>query len=484
MRCAVYARVSTDMETQKTSIAHQINFFKKYVDDKGWELYKIYQDVESGRKVENRKGLLELLEDSKENRFEVILTKSISRFARNTLEGLQIIRGLKERNIRFVTIEDGFDSESYDEFMFTLLLSIAQKESEKISERIHFGKICRARKGQYNGSNPPYGYQFDDQHEIVPAYDLSTLLVQEIYRMYLEGKGIYKIAKLFNEKGYLTPSQRAGKNNASGLWHQSTIRKILSNPIYVGDMVQNKTSTKNVLSGGRVKNSKDDLIHVKNSHTGIVTREVFEEVQKRLSRKAKARTKVQKRLFSNLLYCGICGSGLHFKKDKEIYICGKMNKMGKNMCTGVSIKEKEVKEIVIEDLRRVISENMQPQCFFEKMDGECSRKSESKMLEGIKKEKNKLSNRKEKLFELLLESIISKDEYQSRINDVMTEEALLIKKEIEIARHMSEDRDALYKDCVELLRIREVDSLLLQTLIQKIIIYHDKTIEIQYDFSI
>ena len=137
MRCAVYARVSTEMETQKTSIAHQISYFENYIKDKSWELVNVYQDVESGTSMKKRDALQKLRKDGASGLFDIVLIKSISRFARNTLEGLQLARDFKEKNIRLITIEDGFDSKEYDEFMFTLLLSIAQKESEKKIGRAH-----------------------------------------------------------------------------------------------------------------------------------------------------------------------------------------------------------------------------------------------------------------------------------------------------------------------------------------------------------
>ena len=317
MRCAVYVRVSTEMETQKTSIAHQISYFENYVKEKGWELVNVYEDMESGTSIKKREGLQRLIKDGTKGLFDIVLIKSISRFARNTLEGLQLARDFKEQNIRLITIEDGFDSKEYDEFMFTLLLSMAQKESEKMSQRIQFGKHCRAKNGRYNGSAPPYGYEKVDKWTLVPAKDLSKYIVQKIFQMYMEGKGLYLIAKELNEKKYPTPSQVAGKSNCSTIWHQSTLRKILSNPIYVGDMEQNKTTTKNVLTGDRQCNKIEDYIYVENTHAGIVDRIVFNDVQKRLLKQRKERHGIQSRLFSNLLTCGSCGSGLHYKKSSS-----------------------------------------------------------------------------------------------------------------------------------------------------------------------
>ena len=187
------------MKAQKSSIAHQKNFFENYIREKNWQLYKVYEDIESGMSVKKRTGLTQLIKDSEQGAFDILLTKSISRFARNTLEGLKYIRELKKKGIRFITIEDAFDSSEYDEFMFTLLLSMAQKESEKTSQRIKFGKKQRAKRGLYNGSHPPYGYKKEGEDILMPAGDITTEVVKIIFRLYTGGAGFYKIAEYLNE---------------------------------------------------------------------------------------------------------------------------------------------------------------------------------------------------------------------------------------------------------------------------------------------
>lgn len=485
MRCAVYVRVSTEMETQNTSIAHQISYFEKYIEERGWSLHKVYQDRESGVQAKNRIGLQQLLSDSRRKMFDAVLTKSISRFARNTLEGLTIIRELKERNIRFITIEDGFDSQAYDEFMLTLLLSMAQKESVKMSERIRFGKLCRAKNGAFNGSTIPYGYKKDGKNKLIPAGDLSTFVVQQIFRMYLEGLGLYKIAKELNEKGYPTPGQRAGRSNSSKLWHQSTLRKILSNPVYMGDMVQNKTKTIDVLTGKRKENQASDHIYVPKTHEAIIDPQIFQSVQKRLERKQQqARTGPQKHLFSNMLVCGECGSKMHFKKDREAYLCGRVNKMGKKMCSGTYISEEMIKTAVCTDLRRLIEKHIISDTFLEEVKFAVSQQRDKKGIRNLNQMIEKSEGKKERLLELLLQKVIDKDCYQKKLKEIQAEiDVFEHRKKILLRDSEKEDRYGLYA-AQKMLKMEELDMMTVQSLIHSIKVFKKKKIEIRYLFRV
>lgn len=483
MRCAVYVRVSTDMDTQKTSIAHQKNFFEKYIESKRWQLYKIYKDVESGTSIKKREGLQELIEDSKQNKFDIVLTKSISRFARNTLEGLIIIRDFRARNIRFVTIEDGFDSEEYDEFMFTLLLSIAQKESEKMSERIKFGKLCRAKNGYYNGSHPPYGYKKIDKYKIISAEDISTYVVQKIFKMYLEGKGIYKIAKELNEKGYPTPSQVARKKNSTFIWHQSTVRKILSNRFYVGDLIQNKSSTVNPITGER-KINKEEIISIKNTHEAIIERTIFEEVQRRFNKNKKKKACNQKHLFSNVLVCGECGSKMHYKKDKDAYICGKLNKMGKNYCKGACISEKVLKEIICIELKKNIHEYICKNTFIQEIEKEEKCFDVKNKIKKIEKSIIKLEQRKSRLLDMRMDDLVDEKLYLRKMKEMKAQKSLLEETKGRISEKIMDNKGKTKEVIEDIFTFKNLDRMIINKLIEKIKVSNNMEIVIEYNFKI
>ncbi|SHJ58429.1 recombinase family protein [Paramaledivibacter caminithermalis] len=480
MRCAVYVRVSTEMLTQKSSIAHQKNYFKNYIEERGWELYKIYEDIESGMSIKKRDGFKKLIGDGEKGLFDILLTKSISRFARNTLEGLKYIRKLKNKGIRFITIEDAFDSFEYDEFMFTLLLSMAQKESERISKRIKFGKLQRANKGLYNGSNAPYGYKKSGKDKLIPAQDITTEVVKIIFNMYLQGQGFYKIAKYLNQQGYPTPSMAAGKTNSNNLWHQSTIKNILTNEIYIGNMVQNRSRTKDLLNGIREPNLEKEYIRVNNTHEAIIDKNTFELVQRIYKRRRKKRITNDKHLFSNLLYCGECGSRLHYKKDKDTYICGRLNKMGKKYCQGCYVKEKEMKMIIEENLIKLIDESIDLNSINKALERKVHKKSKNDKLSIINKEVENMIKRKNRLLDIYVEGLINQQEYNNKKISLKNQLNLLQKKKKEL--EVCDDRLNSIKSYNELHEYIKLDNMIVNKLIKKIVAYNDGRIKVFYNF--
>lgn len=483
MRCAVYVRVSTEMVVQKSSIAHQKNYFQSYIRERGWKLYKIYEDIESGMSVEKRQGLKKLIEDSKKGEFDILLTKSISRFARNTLEGLKYIREFKKSGVRFITIEDAFDSFEYDEFMFTLLLSMAQKESEKISERIKFGKKERAKKGFYNGSNPPYGYKKEGKTGLVPAGDVTTEVVRMVFDMYIQGLGLYKIAKFLNEKGYPTPSMAAKKSNSSNLWHQSTIRNILTNEIYIGNLVQNKSKTKDLLNGIREENLNDEYIRVNNTHEAIVNLNTFRLAQEILKRRSIVKSARGKYLFTDIMYCGECNSKLHHKKGKGVYICGKVNKMGKKYCIGCYLNEKKLRLRIEKDLFRLILDNIDLSGIRNKLREEMGKKESCGDLNFLDYQIEDIVKRKNRLLDIYLEGLITKDKYNLKNISLENEEELLQKKKSRLILELCNNRENIIASYNELYEYVKLDNIVVNKLIKKIIVYNGGRVQVIYNFK-
>ncbi|PAB59965.1 recombinase family protein [Anaeromicrobium sediminis] len=456
MNCAVYVRVSTEKEIQDSSMAHQEKFFQKYVREKGLTIYKIYKDRESACSLKNRVGLKKLIKDSEEKKFNIVLTKSISRFARNTLEGLTIIRQFKEKNIRFITIEDSFDSDEYDEFTFTILLSLAQKESEKISERISFGKLCRAKEGHFNGSIVPYGYMKLDKNTILPKEDISTLVVKKIFDMYASGEGLASIARNLNNNKYPTPSQSRGiiqKNK----WHESTIRNILSNEFYIGNLIQNRSKNKNLLTKKRYKKEKNEFIYKLKTHQPIIDEDLFYEVQKKL-RNNKYKKCPNTSLFSNKLYCQKCGCKMYYRKNADRYLCSTYIKKGKHICSGVSIKEDRIKEKFIDEIKDGILTKIS---YYDNQEIEKTIKNIDENIETIK-------NRQNKLVDYLLDVVIDENTYKVK-SSILEREIELLKKEREGISKIIKDSD----------KICTIDKEFISRYVKRIVVSKEN-IEIEY----
>ena len=278
MRYAAYCRVSTGSDEQLNSLINQEKFFREYVDRRGDSLIRIYADRGiSGKSMANRTEFQKLLSDSTKGEFDAVLVKDISRFARNTLDFLTGIRTLKMQGVDVVFIGANQKVLGESEFVLTLFAALAQEESCALSKRIIFGKKQGAKGGRV--PNLIYGYDKVDTYtlKINPA---EATVVKDIYRMYVyENMGYRKIAENLNSRGI--PS-KLGK-----AWNPKGIKRILSNPIYKGVLVNNKTETKDFLLGIRSEVSLEDRYYHTREELRIVEDEMYEEVSNLLDKRSK-----------------------------------------------------------------------------------------------------------------------------------------------------------------------------------------------------
>jgi DNA invertase Pin-like site-specific DNA recombinase len=314
-RIAAYARVSTLLEHQASSYELQVSYYTDYINkNPAWELYKIYTDEGiTGTNTKNRTGFLEMIEDAKAGKIDYILTKSISRFARNTLDCLSYVRLLKNLDPQvgvFFEKENLDTLDSKSELFLTILSSLAQEESKSLSMNATWGVTKRFSQGKPHIPTTYFlGYDTNDDGKIV-ILEEEAEVVRRIFREFLEGKGTARIAKGLMRDGVLTAR---GKKT----WTSDSIRKILIQEKYTGDCVAQKTVTIDFLSHKRVPN-KDHKpkYYIQNHHPAIISKEDWDKVQKELIRrndmlrnpeKKYKMTYSGKSVFSNILFCGHCG---------------------------------------------------------------------------------------------------------------------------------------------------------------------------------
>ncbi|WP_276917324.1 recombinase family protein [Aneurinibacillus aneurinilyticus] len=271
---------------------------------------QLYVDVESGTTAK-RINLQRLIEDAKQRKFDIILAKELSRLARNGGLSYQIKSIAEQNHIHIVTLDNAINTLDGNIHQFGLFAWIYEQESQRISDRIKSVLGSKARSGEFKGSIPPYGYRLENKRLIL-ADDDTPNVIKCIFRMYLEGKGFDAIARSLTREGYPTPAQVAGKKNAGVYWQGTSVKKILSNPHYVGDLVQGRQTTRSVTSKVRIEIPKDKHVVCKNAHPPIISREDFEAVQQYMEgrKKQQAKPKAKKHLFTNYLYCADCGKAL------------------------------------------------------------------------------------------------------------------------------------------------------------------------------
>lgn len=354
MRCAIYIRVSTDKEEQKASLKYQQELFYRYVQEQGWDIYDIYIDVQSGTTAK-RKNLQKMIQDAEEKKFDVILAKELSRLARNGELSYKIKNLCEHQGIHIITLDNAINTLVGNTNMFGLYAWMYEQESQNTSNRVKETLRTRAKKGLFKGSNPPFGYDVKDG-KLHIRDDNTPNIVRRIFEEYLAGSGRQSIAKRLYNEGIATPAETAGKLNAGDKWNDSTIKLILTNPHYAGDLVQNRTTTVSVTSKKRKKVEAEKQIIVKDAHEAIIPRDMFNAAQQQIKIRTKYITAPKKHLFTNILFCKECGTGMWYRSNRKGYICGSYARHGKKACSNHLIIEKSLKDTVLTDIQELVKQ--------------------------------------------------------------------------------------------------------------------------------
>ncbi|HEM2825774.1 TPA: recombinase family protein [Streptococcus suis] len=358
-RVAGYARVSTDHEDQATSYESQMRYYSEYINGRDdWEFVKMYSDEGiSGTNTKLRTGFKAMVEDALNGKIDLIITKSVSRFARNTVDSLTTVRQLKEVGVEiYFEKENIWTLDSKGELLITIMSSLAQEESRSISENVTWGLRKQFAEGKVHF---PYtnvlGFKAGEDGAIVVDQD-EAKTVRYIFQQALIGKSPYHIAKDLTEQGILSPS---GKSH----WNATTIKRMLRNEKYKGDALLQKTYTIDFLTKKKnINRGELPQYYVENNHEAIVDRETFDAVQQVLDNKGR---KSSTTIFSSKLVCGDCG---HFfgskvwhstsKYRRVIYRCNEKYNGGYK-CSTSHVTEEEVKQWFISAVNQVIDNRLE-----------------------------------------------------------------------------------------------------------------------------
>lgn len=314
LKVAAYCRVSTDSEEQATSYEKQVEHYTDYIiKNPEWELAGIFADDGiSGTNTKKREEFNRMIDECMAGHIDMIITKSIRRFARNTLDCLKYIRQLKEKNISVFFEKENINTmDTKGEVLLIIMASLVQQESESLSKNVKMGLQFRYQNGEVQVNHNRFlGYTKDENGHLIIELE-GAMLVRRIYREYLEGKSPKNIADGLPAEGYLTA---AGKSK----WRPDGKRLIFTNEKYMGDALLQKTYTVDVLTKKRVNNNGIvPQYYVENNHGAIIPRELFMQVQEELQRRANLRTgnanSKKKRVYSSkyalstIVFCGKCG---------------------------------------------------------------------------------------------------------------------------------------------------------------------------------
>ncbi len=373
----IYCRLSNDDERdgESVSIENQKLLLQKYVRERGWNEVDCYCDDGYSGTNFNRPAVKRLIEDAKSKRINCIVVKDLSRFGRNYIEFGQYTDYLfPSIGCRFIAVNNGIDTMSQngstDVMCFLNLFN--EFYSRDTSKKVKAVKKACAENGKYMGTYPPYGYKRDpeDKHHFIIDEDIAPN-VRLIFSLRAGGMSFRAIALQLNEEGLPSPGtlyyQRKGApdvRNVNHLWADMTVKTILRNEAYIGNMVQGKSGTLSYKSNKLIAKPKEDWIRVEGTHEPIISREMWETVCKIDAQKVRKSPTSDgiRSIFTGLVYCADCGFKMRNQVERFTYkdgrpgryssfICGNYSRSGKTACTIHSIYENVLTEIVLSDIR-------------------------------------------------------------------------------------------------------------------------------------
>lgn len=344
-RVAAYARVSSGKDAMLHSLSAQVSYYSKLIQGhSGWEYVGVYADEALTGTKENRENFQRLLADCRNGKVDMILTKSVSRFARNTLTLLETVRELKNLGVDVYFEEQNIHSATSDgELMLTILASYAQEESLSASEN----QKWRVKQQFMNGK--PWrgfmmGYRYDGEKYIIVPEEAEV--VRSIFEDYLDGKGVAAIMKRLNEEGI--PTQQGCT------WHQSAVSRILRNYAYTGNLLlQTKFRENHLTKRTLVNHGELPQYHAENTHEPIIDIGTYNLVQVEMARRAERFAKPQTKTeypFTRLITCAGCGKHYRRKVTKTgpVWICTTYNTLGKKACPSKAIPEPTLMAVAAE----------------------------------------------------------------------------------------------------------------------------------------
>lgn len=503
------SREDDDKTLESESITNQKSLLLQYVKENNLRVYDIYIDDGYSGTNFDRPDFNRLLNDIESGKINMVITKDMSRLGRDYIgTGNLIEKYFPEHNVRYIAVTDNIDtfldSSNNDIAPFKAIMN--DMYAKDISKKIKSSLKAKMKEGKWVGGRTPFGYDQDkDNKNHLVVNEEQASVVKRIFDMCLEGLSFFKIAKQLTNEGVKTPAQyynfewKSNYNLKYGEWHSKTIRDILTNRMYIGDMVQNRRSKINYKVKKIIKNNPKDYIIVENTHEAIIDKETFYEVQKRIPKNKGRNEKKEIYLLDGLLYCGDCGHRISIqsrrKKDNRCYtICNYYRTyMKKKLCTTHSNNYDELEEAIIKSLTEMCLNYINKD------------KIKNSALNNLKDD-DKVNNKKE--LEILGNDIKQINNnldtiYIDKLNNKITEEQFeRVKAKLENELNIKEkgynelnndirdniDEESKNKMINEyinkFLSIKEPTRELIINLIDKIEIFEDKTINIKVAFNV
>jgi site-specific DNA recombinase len=480
LRTAAYCRVSTDMDAQLESLETQKQHYESYIAARPDLVFAglYFDEGITGTKKDKRPELMRLMKDCKAGKIDFVITKSISRFSRNTTDCLQLVRELLSLHIPIWFEKENIDTGAMEsELLLSLLSSMAQDESSSISQNSKWSIQKRFESGTFKAGSVPYGYDWKDGKMTVNPSQAE--IVKGIFSSLLSGKGMTAIAKDLNEKKI--PSRRGGR------WSESTLRGMVSNEKYTGDCLFQKTWTDSQFN--RHHNHGEQTMYLcHNHHKAIISHEAFDAAQRLIRQHAAEKgiqsqnRKYQKRYpFSGRIFCGECGSVFRRRicssnlNRYAVWSC-QTHIRDKEQCSMKYIRDDEIKLSFVTMINKLVFSRRTILHPYAEALRSSSRDDALRRIQQIETDLAQSTEKRETLTKLMADGIISQAIYLKETN-ALRKEAGALRKEKETLSHSVTGKTSIASAAFELLRFTEkgvmldsFDEELFEKFVSKIIV--------------
>ena len=491
IRVAAYCRVSTDGDEQLGSFESQKAYYEQKIkQNKEWVSAGIFADEAiTGTKVDKREGFQEMIRKCQNGEIDMILTKSISRFSRNTQDIIKYVRMLRDRNIAIVFEKENINTlDMNGEMLLTILSSLSQGEVESLSENVKMGLKMKMKRGELVGFNGCLGYDYHPDTKSITVNEQEAETVRFIYNMYLQGYGSSTIAKRLTEMGV---KNKLGKVE----WHDHGVMGIIKNEKYKGDILLGKTFTVDPISKRRLANmGEEDRYYIRDHHEPIVSREVWDKADEIRLKRVKPRfmenTGNRERYtrqftFSSMLECGYCGHKLSRRTrhqttttKKPVWQCMNAIKNGISSCPNCKAIDEVIIENAFVDAFQLLADNFDDvlDSVLNTIEDVLKDDTELKRVKQLEKDISSIETKKSRLTDLLIDGKIEQEDYdekklsfQRKLHQ-MTEEKAYLEENIGQQKNISKRMDQLRKTLENEDILDEFDRIVFESIVEKVIV--------------
>ena len=505
-KAALYCRPSEDDGNfgGSVSIETQKVLLEQYCKDHSITDYTFYCDDGCSGTNFNREAFQKMYGDIQSGKINLVIVKDLSQFGRNYVETGMYVREFSDSNIRFIAADDNYDSlVNGDDLLFPIKNVVNEMYARDVSKKTKAAKKAKARDGQFIGSKAPFGYMIDpaDRHHLI-VDEPAAQVVKRIFRLAAEGIGYNKMAKMFREEKVLTPIAYFNKNNPDYFksdywrkefdWHVTSIRAILDNEVYLGQLVYGKRRNKSIKSKEKVKNPREEWIIAENCHEPIITKELWDTVHRILSAKHRPAKNGEVQMFAGLLYCADCGHCLTYSQKQRAdgtyhgsYSCWMYKTHGKEYCASHYITFDVIYDIVLADIRRNLLRYRYDSKKFAEFLGSKYKSMTDKTMKRLESEYGQKQRRCDELNRILCKLYednalgkIPDSRYELMTAEYEAEQADIRKTLPDIATQLDElkrgaDSSAKFINVIrKYTDVEKLDAAILNELIDKIVVHH------------